>query len=244
MESCLESLVNCELHDGRLTVPGFSSDRYRQLAQELRVAVINYSVPHWKIIAVYVKLKGLDQFVDFVTKPKNVSKSYAEMVPVLKRVAAARGAIQSPFVQEFGVAYKEVGDLSFIWGSENVISTYNGSLKYEGSNGKIDFLHKVDIVETNSCIMHAIMYKGTGVVSFEEAQKIVQLLEWDQQVNVVYCPMTAVYDLSQFFMVKPAADDRGVLLRYKADIDEAVLQDIFRQFGETCKRKGEMHGSN
>lgn len=242
-QSYLSTLANCRIEKGELTVRGLTSEEYAQLAQELRTAVVDYAIPHWKIVAIYIKLKGLDQFVDFVTKPRDVSKSYAEMIPILKEVVAVEGGGFAPGIpKEIKVFYKSVGDLSFIWGNENSINTYNGGILYSGTKDVVKFLKDVDIIETQSCSLFAIMYKGTGVVDFDKAQHIIKHFSdafegiLDTNNTIAYCPMTAVYDLSQFFTIKrPSTSDTAIRLLYKSEIDETVLQEILRAYGTSLQ---------
>lgn len=243
----LKPLEHCKLENGRLYVEGLSSLGYYNLAMELRKAIINYEVPHWKIIALHIKLGKFGQFVDFVSKPNGINRSYAELVPVLKGVAAANGggeplSIKAHLGQTANCFYKKPGDLSFICSTENEVTTRNGAIHYESFRGKeVQFLTDVDILKSESSILQCIMYRGTGVVDFKEASKIISVYDINDAVcraanegnqKLAYCPMTAIFDLSQFVLVKqPTMRDEHVQLYYKTDIDESVLQSIFQQYG-------------
>ena len=254
--SYLKPLANCELKNGILTVPGLSSWGYYNLARELRKAIINYQVPHWKIVAIHIKLGDYSPFVDFVTKPNGVDKSYAELIPVLKKVAAARGGGEPAIVrnrtgESANCFYKVQGDMAFLSDTEEVINTYDGNLTYESFMSKpVKFLQAVDILNAKSGLVQAIMYRGTGVVEFSEAGDIVESYNTNDAVcnsglqKVAYCPMTAVYDLSQFLTVKlPTQQDECVKFLYKGKVDEEVLQDILIQFGEEVQ-EGYYYGSH
>ena len=240
----LKLLADCTLKNGILTVPNLHDFEYVQLASELRTAIINYEVPHWKIIGINVALPDVSQLVDFVTKPKGVSKSYAELIPVMKKVIAAEGGGVPSAVRDLtldaGCFYKKPGDIAFISDTEGIVNTYDGHLTYECyPNHPVKFLSKTDIIETESSIVTAIMYRGTGLVDFSETQAIIAQsyrnnlhIVASGQPKRVYCPMSVVYDLSQFVTVKFAGEhDQSVKLLYKSAIDETVLESILKQFG-------------
>lgn len=244
LKSYLKPLANCSLKNGILTVPNLNTFEYVKLATELRNAIINYEIPHWKIVAIQVSLPNLSQLVDFVTKPKGVSKSYAELIPVLKKVVASRGGGQPAIVRnvqniDADCFYKVNGDMAFISDTEGVVNTYDGNLTYESFPSKaVKFLCDVDIIETESSIVRAIMYRGSGLVDFNESQEIIQAYRNNVHViasgmpKTAYCPMSVVYDLSQFVTVRiPTGKENQVKLLYKSKIDEELLEDILRQFG-------------
>lgn len=246
----LKLLANCTLKNGILTVPNLHDFEYVQLASELRTAIINYEVPHWKIVGINVALPDVSQLVDFVTKPKGVSKSYAELIPVMKKVVAAKGGGVPSVVRDIEgdveCFYKEPGDIAFISDTEGVVNTYDGHLTYECyPSHPVKFLCKTDIIETESSIITAIMYRGTGLVDFSDAQGIIAQ-SYRNNIHVAssgqpkraYCPMSVVYDLSQFVTVKFAGEhDQAVKLLYKSDIDETVLESILKQFGRELQEE-------
>ena len=246
----LKLLANCTLKNGILTVPNLHDFEYVQLASELRTAIIKYEVPHWKIVGINVALPDVSQLVDFVTKPKGVSKSYAELIPVMKKVVAAEGGGIPSAVRDIEgdveCFYKEPGDIAFISDTEGVVNTYDGHLTYECyPSHPVKFLCKTDIIETESSIVTAIMYRGTGLVDFSDAQGIIAQ-SYRNNIHVAssgqpkraYCPMSVVYDLSQFVTVKFAGEhDQAVKLLYKSDIDETVLESILKQFGRELQEE-------
>ena len=246
----LKLLANCTLKNGILTVPNLHDFEYVQLASELRTAIINYEVPHWKIVGINVALPDVSQLVDYVTKPKGVSKSYAELIPVMQKVVAAEGGGIPSAVRDIEgdveCFYKEPGDIAFISDTEGVVNTYDGHLTYECyPSHPVKFLCKTDIIETESSIVTAIMYRGTGLVDFSDAQGIIAQ-SYRNNIHVAssgqpkraYCPMSVVYDLSQFVTVKFAGEhDQAVKLLYKSDIDETVLESILKQFGRELQEE-------
>ena len=89
------------------------------------------------------------------------------------------------------------------------------------------------------------MYRGTGLVDFSDAQGIIAQ-SYRNNIHVAssgqpkraYCPMSVVYDLSQFVTVKFAGEhDQAVKLLYKSDIDETVLESILKQFGRELQEE-------
>ena len=243
MNTCLKPLADCQIQNGILTVPGLSSEGYSLLATELRKAIIDYKVPHWKIIGVHVKLGNGNQIEDFVTKCEGLNKSYAELLPVLKQVAAGKGGGEPAIIRartgkSANCFYKKQGDISFIADMEDDITTK--TMFYESfPSSHIDFIKDVDILHADYGTFQALMYKGTGCISFNDAMKIIDAYNTNDAIcssdmeKVTYCPMTAVYDLSQFVNVKLyKTGDNFLKLLYKTDIHESVLQDILTQFGE------------
>lgn len=240
----LKPLAKCELNDGILTVPGLKPVDYIRLAKELRDAIIDYKVPHWKIVAIHIKLGNSSQFEDFITKPEGIDKSYAELLPVFKKVVAAEGGGEPVIVKiksgnDANCFYKKPGDMSFIADTEDIVNTYDGHITYESFPSKsVEFLKDVDILEAENGTVQAIMYRGTGCIEFSDAMEIIESYNTNSAVcsagvdKVTYCPMTAVYDLAQFVNVKlPSENDMCVKLLYKSKINEEVLHKILVQFG-------------
>ena len=79
--------------------------------------------------------------------------------------------------------------------------------------------------------IHFIIQRGTGVLLFNEAYMSV--------MGTGFVPMAETFDLTRFFFVKMyQPGDKGIYIRYKAPINEEVLQYVIREYAEEIAERG------
>lgn len=236
----LKSLKDCTIESGILRVKGI--ENYQELAKEFRRAVIEYEIEHYKVVAAFIETSATRIATDFITKPKGVSRSYAELVPTFRDVVFSEGGGNPSELKgkKFCNFFDKPGDMGFVVSDGCTVTTGDNSLIYDSSGMQRakclqDNIHIIKFGGSDSTL-RMLLYKGKGVLDFPEIEAIIWAYKNDVDIqgiydSVNYVPLSQVYDLSRFFTVKLFAEgDDYIKLFYKRRINEKVLEKILRDW--------------
>ena len=239
------ALSQCTISNELLTFPGSTDSVFvKKVGDELRSAVLACKVPHYKVIGSYVNTGGSLGLTDYVTKNKLVTKSYSELLVVYRDLIYAEGnGYPVPrgnvtVSRDDLMAYRSAYGLSFLMGTGNdVITSENGSIFFESlgvSSQPEGLVRGIEVIgfEKPNASIQMILYRGTGHLSFERVENILfDLSDLVSHSLVPYVPAMQDFDLSFVFTVRLFSEgDKGVVLMYKKEVNESVLQKIIRDF--------------
>lgn len=220
-------LAECTVKNGEIIVSGLNShDDIVAFSDWLRNAVLQGDIPHNKVIGAHIANVGPSLAIpDFISKRKDVNRSYAELYTVFDELI---------FEELDGNPFQGLEEENAIsdWGyvstcSGNVTSDEGMFYTGKGISATPRCLIKgVDIIKLGSVSssLNMIVAKGTGIKTFSESGAALGRTD--------FVPFGQYYNLSKFITIRRVMfNDKTVKLMYKKDIDEEVLTSIFRNFG-------------
>lgn len=251
MVEYIKALENCSVENGVLRVPSINKENLGTMQKFLRESLINYEIPHWKVIGISVTLANSRVIPDFITKPKGIDKSYAEILTPLQQVVLKEGGGNpiSAGLHEFKWSHSKHGETGFIISQGKHVKSNSDSLIYCGESGKtIQTLKSdVDIMKFDSASSTAemLILKSTGIKNLNITAKIIsdfghaisKLNEnTSKGVYTRFVPISQVYDLSKFVNIGIYNNsDNFIKLNYKCEINEKILESILRNWANETK---------
>lgn len=225
-----EALSSCVIENGNLTV---SNDvDIKELGDVLRREIQIGNVPHNKVIASKIYLsngKGADMSV--ISKPIGVSKSYVELQNIYQDLVFLDYGGRKPDDVEF-YSSAVTQDLGYLYTESTTVNTENDSIKYVSEPyQKVKFLIKdVDVIKFTDVMseLRLITTLGTGVQDFALGSVASGIKE-----KSGYVPVLQYFNLTMFLAVcRYMEGDTTIRFIYKRDINEDVLQEIIRRYGQ------------
>lgn len=225
------ALAESSLENGTLRVEGLMKNEIKQLNEELRNALLNCEIPHYKVVGVNVVTGGNTSSIDYITKLEGVSKSYTELFVTFDDLIYSGKYSKEENNNKLSDEINIPGTWYSLMAISNKVTSSNDTIFHTGmgmSSVANALLKNVDIIDFNrsGCAIHLIVKHGTGILDFEESSNFLK--------NSDYKPVRAVYDLNGIFSIKLYEEsDKGIYLKYKRDINESVLLQILQEFGRS-----------
>lgn len=212
-------LGNLKINNGILRIPGMSAEDINNVRDILRRGLLEYEIPHTKIIGVDVKTTRGVTTKDMAT-PTVLGMSYMAMSTIFN-------------------------DLVFEPVGTNHLVNFTGIVNTNGSGIKMSIdqlrtkslLKNKVIIDANNCLcIMAVARNGSGVLDFNEANASLveakrQLYFKEEGKSVLYKPLRVSYDLSKYFNIRPFSGGGDFIeLVYSYDLNEDVLENILRNY--------------
>lgn len=219
------ALSNCKLKNGVLSVLGLNTEQVNLLNEELRVALLENMIPHYRVVGVNIYVSGCVADIDYITKSSEVSKSYTELLRVFNELIFAEGGGEP----DIKFRSDELSNLGFIRAIEKEITSSNNSLYYSGKgicNIAEALVKDVNIIKflTAGRELKLVIRRNIGMFDFID--------KWTMCEHE-YKPVRAVYDLNNIFCIMlPKKGDKNIYFMYKKKINEKVLEKILQDFGK------------
>lgn len=219
------ALSNCEIKNGVLYVPDLNTEQIILLNNELRIALLENKIPHYRVVGVNIHVSGYVIDIDYITKPSGVSKSYTEILCAFNDLVFSKGGGEP----DINAGSLEGDSLGFIRAIEKEITSSNKSLYYSGegiSSIAEALVEDIDIIKfsTSGKQLKLVIKRDIGIIDFTD--------KWTMCKHD-YKPVRAVYDLNNIFCVMlPKQGDKEIHLVYKKKINEKVLERILQDFGK------------
>lgn len=225
-EGC--TVTNVNLKDGKLTldlrvnnkgIVKLDSRDYFELSECIRRDLLNYNIPHTRVIGVQVVTNGL---IDsrYISKLAGTDTSYAELLVVLDKLIYSGIVIDNELVEKTVLASidKEVTTAP---GIIRVMS--NSDIPLKALRPNINLMSWTSDSSSNTVVKFVTLY-SKGMVDFVQAAEHIKYTKGGE-----FMPLRAVYDLMKVFTVHKYSESTSpecVQLHYKCEIDEDVLKDI------------------
>lgn len=240
------ALTECNIMNSELTVPYPGIDM-KELGDTLRGAIQRGEVPHTKVIAVKVGWGANTQGdLTVIKKTAVASRSYAELQGILQDVIFETGGGKAP--GDFKWRFKSVRDFNIkeilekqtgyaVSVSNHVTTGNDKSIIYtqEADRGVTFLIDDVSVIDftRDDAKISFVLKEGTGVVDFNN--EIVKNISESSR----YFPVMQYYNLTPFLSVRrcKSGAEKSVKFMYKRHINEKVLQNIIRNYGESLMRK-------
>lgn len=232
--SVLSITDGCKIINGELILTrSLSEDRIQMLSQKLYNALVNYEVPHWRVIGCSVRDNG--RTVESVlNKIGGINMSYIELMNALSKIVLSErhGNFYAPDfdnVQSVVFNAQTNNGLDFahvmICDQRGKVTTSNGVRFYGETATPVKCLALnediCDVVGKNVEIFAYLAF-GKGIVDFSDNNRIFKKCS-----SIVPC--RTVYDLTDTVMVRPyRLGDKNVKFTYFKDVDENVLAEILQ----------------
>lgn len=254
--SALESLANCTIKNGVIDLKReFEADEYNQLRSNLRNAILDGKIPFYKPIAVKVCNTQLQRVTNI---DKDLNESYLGMIPQLlntiimpeekvetdpgnwakvddnaNKIFNTSRVIQSRTIPASYLIYGKTIDSGeqYVESIRFMVNKakYGSNVSKESMKPLIKNLSPIVTVnddDIKSITLEFVFAQAAGEVNYLDIEKTLG------NIKDMYCPVTQYYDLDQYLLVSLLSrDNSSILLGYKQDIDESVLQCILNQFG-------------
>lgn len=231
----IAALCRCTVKDSKLYLPGITGEaNIKRIGDFLRVSLQDSLIPHVKVISVLADTGGGLDIENFISKRSAVSKSYAELFITFKDLIFAELAGVREDQRQYG----------YLTTNGTVVNTDNNSIVVKGDSSvktPKSLIKGLEIVRFNNgtAFLDMKLMKGTGNLSFDEVSDINYMTE-DRKVKQ-YMPIAQYYNLTAVFGIRrydPEEDDDCIQLMYKRDVNEDVLTEIFRNYGEHLSMGG------
>lgn len=222
------ALANCSLQNGVLSIPSITdTETIKLVCSELRNTIIDSKLPHYKVIGMRIVSGSQHLLTDYITKTRDVSKSYAELLTATDKMIFAEARGTCPGLAG-DIPSSVIDELGFVMGVESHITTSNGSLFYMGegvASVAKSLVQDLDVVDIHgNANIQFILRKGTGTFWFPDAGQFLRRTQ--------FVPVGQNYDLSTVLSVKLyEKGDTKIYFRYKENVDESVLEKILRNYG-------------
>lgn len=228
-----ESLLEVsEIRNGTLVVEGADTGCVRRIHQLLQTALFEGTIPHYRPIGLYVK-GTVDSAREIITRAPGVSKSYLELFRDMRGVVMSqgKGVLRESLMADEPVSGDDVG---FLYADGGDITT-DGGFQFAGNPAhKVEMLVQgIPVVRLDEgCELRVIMYRGTGLVNFEEAEYLIKQHLRGTNAMTGYVPVRAVYNLYNDLVLQPFWKLDGNILKftYKCKVNEKVLTEIINRF--------------
>lgn len=223
-----------EVKDKQLVVAGATPEAMQRIYQRLQADLFEGNIPHYRPIGVYIK-GSVRTPETVINRVVGASKSYVEFWQTARDIVMGEpgGRLQH---------YQEAGDrFAFIHADTNA-TTSNGAFRFccEGDRQASMLAKDIPVIElSDSASIKICLYRGTGLVDFKEAERILRMCITAGTADTTpmtqrFYAMRAVYNLYNDILLCPYAAEDGNTLRfmYKRSINEAVLTKIIQQYAQ------------
>lgn len=229
----MKRLVSCTISKGELTVPGLSTEEYRELGNILREKIYSYEINMWKPIAIScAEENGSADTV--LSKIRGTRESYVELFSTLGDVVfghLVKSTSDSIPVLSIGDSKFKEDELTclIVLASQTVTSSDSMiSVMGEGVENKPVALIKdiplLTIKGDEQVTMKLLCARTRGVVGFSDTRSFCNKYQ--------FVPLGQVFDLTKYVTVHRYKEgDQCLRLMYKRKLDEAVLQELLRRSG-------------
>lgn len=254
---CIKALANCTVRNGVLKLPTpLSSEEYNEFRQSLRKSLLDGKIPFYKPIAIKVCSTKLQRVTNI---EKDLDESYLGMIPQLME-AIIMPDVNISTIPGSWADIDDTANRMF--NTSRVIRSYTipadfllYAKSFDSGEQYIDsFKYRVDKKEYGRNIsdenLKPLLKDSRPIVTisdndiksltlemvFAQAAEEVNYLDIEKTIGntkAMYLPVAQTYDLDAYLLISLMnTTNDEIILGYKRDIDESVLQAIFRNFGE------------
>lgn len=253
---CIKALADCTIRNGVLKLPyQLSNDEYNEFRNALRTSLLDGKIPFYKPIAIKVCSTKLQRVTNI---DKDLDESYLGMIPQLME-AIIMPDKEVDTVAGSWLDIDDTANRMF--NTSRVIKSYTIPNEYliycksydSGEQRVSDFKYLVDKAIYGKNIsdenLKPLLRDSRPIVTisdndiksltlemvFAQAVDKINYLDIEKTIGntkAMYLPVAQTYDLDSYLLISLMnSSNDEIIIGYKRDIDEGVLQAIFRNFG-------------
>ena len=259
-DAAVEALINCEVHDRAIYLSGLSAGELDNMAMGLRIALLDRRIPFYKPIAVGVV--GENYMSTVISLSSSIDRSYLSMLtPLYTYITYPDEGLQSaislkwqrrPSEQKRDITTnKNISDLVFHIKDEDVLTARTmdfgpvtpDKMFYEDEGGLTDVATETLLVNQepictirqeakDTANVTIMLVKHYGSLNYKDIQKRIGVHN-----DFTPMPVRQEYSLEDYVIMRLAQDTSAnkIGMYYKTEINEHVLQNIFRGYGRHLK---------
>ena len=254
---CIEALANCTVSNGVLRLPTvLSDDEYQEFRFNLRKSLLDGKIPFYKPIAVKVCSTKLQRVTNI---DKDLDESYLGMIPQLIEAIIMPEEPVETVVGDWNMIDDKANRM---FNTSRVIKSHSIPPSYllysktfnSGPQYVSDFRYMVDKEKYGKNIsnepLKPLLKDSSPIVTisdndiksitlemvFAQAAEEVTYMDIEKTIGntkFMYLPVAQTYDLDSYLLISIMSQSNSeIAIGYKREIDESVLQAIFRNFGK------------
>lgn len=254
---CIEALANCTVSNGVLRLPTvLSDDEYQEFRFNLRKSLLDGKIPFYKPIAVKVCSTKLQRVTNI---DKDLDESYLGMIPQLIEAIIMPEEPVETVVGDWNMIDDKANRM---FNTSRVIKSHSIPPSYllysktfnSGPQYVSDFRYMVDKEKYGKNIsnepLKPLLKDSSPIVTisdndiksitlemvFAQAAEEVTYMDIEKTIGntkFMYLPVSQTYDLDSYLLISIMSQSNSeIAIGYKREIDESVLQAIFRNFGK------------
>lgn len=254
---CIEALANCTVNNSVLRLPTvLSDDEYQEFRFNLRKSLLDGKIPFYKPIAVKVCSTKLQRVTNI---DKDLDESYLGMIPQLIEAIIMPEEPVETVVGDWNMIDDKANRM---FNTSRVIKSHSIPPAYllysktfnSGPQYVSDFRYMVDKEKYGKNIsnesLKPLLKDSSPIVTisdndiksitlemvFAEAAEEVTYMDIEKTIGntkFMYLPVAQTYDLDSYLLISIMSQSNSeIAIGYKREIDESVLQAIFRNFGK------------
>lgn len=254
---CIEALANCTVNNGVLKLPTvLSDDEYQEFRFNLRKSLLDGKIPFYKPIAVKVCSTKLQRVTNI---DKDLDESYLGMIPQLIEAIIMPEEPVETVVGDWNMIDDKANRM---FNTSRVIKSHSIPPSYllysktfnSGPQYVSDFRYMVDKEKYGKNIsnepLKPLLKDSSPIVTisdndiksitlemvFAQAAEEVTYMDIEKTIGntkFMYLPVAQTYDLDSYLLISIMSQSNSeIAIGYKREIDESVLQAIFRNFGK------------
>lgn len=254
---CIEALANCTVSNGVLRLPTvLSDDEYQEFRFNLRKSLLDGKIPFYKPIAVKVCSTKLQRVTNI---DKDLDESYLGMIPQLIEAIIMPEEPVETVVGDWNMIDDKANRM---FNTSRVIKSHSIPPSYllysktfnSGPQYVNDFRYMVDKEKYGKNIsnepLKPLLKDSSPIVTisdndiksitlemvFAQAAEEVTYMDIEKTIGntkFMYLPVAQTYDLDSYLLISIMSQSNSeIAIGYKREIDESVLQAIFRNFGK------------
>lgn len=226
MEWLGNALATCVVKNGEIVFNSdITDDGLNTIYEELRVAIQDGKLPHYKVIGISYTAAGTVA-EDYVSKLRGANRSYIETYVQLQHVILGSVKGECSYIKTTPV-WKLISNQRDIY-SDNEALLWAGT----GESVTDSLIRNIPILKTSSesNILALLITSGTGFIDFDSYAGVIA--QYNKDNTVQFAPVAQYFNLSPYLVIRRYHKGDGVLrFTYKVDINEAVLTELLNEYG-------------
>ena len=223
--------MDITLEGGKLRIPGLSKDEMKKLYLDLRIALLDSHIGHFRQVAFKVEGAVSSSVLSNISKIQGIGLSFSEMAFRLGNIIVAeKRGVMPEQLQSAASLSRLNSDCSFMTLMGTTIGAQEeGTMFYcgEGLSSTPQLLLNDTVVFKklkNSLAITVVLMYGHDFRDFQDNQRLVY--------NTGFKPIRTYYSLYEYFTIKEYLGEDCIQFNYNADINESVLLEILKRYFE------------
>lgn len=255
-DSAIEALANCEVRNGCIYLSGLSAGEFESIGAGLRVALLDRKIPFYKPVAVGVV--GENYMSTVISLSGSIDRSYLSMLtPLYTYIVYPDEDLESAISIKWQrrqsesrrdiTTNKNISDRCFHIREEDILTARTrdygpvtpDQMFYEDEGGLSNTCTETLLRNQEPiCVIRAeakdtanvtmMLVKHYGTLNYKDIQQRIGVHN-----DFTPMPVRQEYSLEDYVIIRLAQNNSSGRLEmyYKADINEHVLENIFRGYG-------------